>query len=67
MRFNWSRDIFLSWSDMQPLISSANLPAAAMTWSSGVISGLVVCLCLWENVAKICIALVYSIHIIHDR
>ena len=52
---------------MQPLRVSANLPAAAMTRFLGVMSGLVVYLCLWNTVAKICLALVYFIHIIHER
>ena len=50
---------------MLPLIVSANLPDADMTLSSGLISGLGVYLCLWNTVAKICVAMVSFIHIIH--
>ena len=52
---------------MRPLRSSANFPSDSMTWSSGVISGLVMYLCLWNTVADICVALVPFIHVIHDR
>ena len=57
----------MRWGGMQPLILSANLPAVAMTWSYGVIYGLVVYLCLWNTVAKICVAPVSFIDIIHDK
>ena len=52
---------------MHPLSLSANFPAAAMTWSSGVMSVLVVYLCLWNTVDEIRVALVSFIHIIHDQ
>ena len=52
---------------MQPLRAPANLPVAAMTWSSGVMSRLVMHLCLWNTVAKIRVTLVSFIHIIHER
>ena len=52
---------------MQSLRASANLPVADMTRSSGVMSGLVIYLCSWNNVAEIRVALVSFIHIIHER
>ena len=67
MRSNCSRIVSLGWGGMQPLIVPSNLPAAAMTQSSGVISRLVMYLCLWKTMAKIRVALVSFIHIIHER
>ena len=57
----------LRWGDMQPLRVSTNFPATAMTLSSVVMSGLVIYLCLWNTVAEIRVALLFSIHIIHER
>ena len=51
---------------MQHLRSSANFTAAEITWSSGMTPGLVMYLCLWKRLAKIIVALVSFIHIIHD-
>ena len=67
MRYNCSRIVSLRWVSMRPLRVSAKLTAAAMTLSSGVIYGLVMYLCLWNTVDKICVALVSFIHIIHER
>ena len=66
MRFNFSRIVSLRWGGMQPLIVSDKFPAAAMTLLSGVMSGLVIYLCLWNTAAKISVALVSFIHIIHE-
>ena len=52
---------------MRPLRVSANLSAADMTRSLGVVSGLVIYLCLWNTVAEIPVVLVSFIHIIHER
>ena len=54
------------WDGIQPLSSSDKIPVAAMTRSSGVMSGLVMYLCLWNTVAYILVALVSFIHIIHE-
>ena len=52
---------------MLPLRVSANVPAADMNIYSGVMSGLVIYLCLWKSVSYICVALVSSIQNIHER
>ena len=66
MRSNFLRVVSLRSGDMQPLSLSANFPAAAMTRSSGMMSGLVMYLFLRNTVSNIRVALVYFIHIIHD-
>ena len=52
---------------MRPLRVSTNLLAIDMILSMGVMSELVMYLCLWITVANICVALVSFIHIIHER
>ena len=51
---------------MQYLRVSSKFPSTDMTLSSGVMSGLVIYLCLWNTVDEICVALVSFIHIIHE-
>ena len=60
-------DCFTEVGGMRTLRLYDNLTAAAMTLSLGVMSGFMIYLCLWNNVAKICVALVYFIHIIHEQ
>ena len=67
MRSNLLRYISLWWVDMQLLIVSVNLRAAAMTLSSGVMSRLVIYLYLWNTVAKLFVALVSFVHIIYKQ
>ena len=64
---NFSRIVSLRWGIIRPLRVSDNFPAADMTLSPGVMSGLVIYLCLWNTVADIRVALVSFIHIIHER
>ena len=66
MRSDCSRVVSLRWVGMRPLSSYTNLPDSAMTWSLGVMSRLVMYLCLCHTVTNICVALVSFIHIIHE-
>ena len=52
---------------MRPFSSANNLPAVAMTQSSGVTLGVVMHLYLWKTVAEILVDLVSFIHIFHAR
>ena len=67
MRSNYSMVVLLRWGDMQTLRASDNFLTDAMNRSFCVMYGLVMYLCLWNNVADIRVAMVSFIHIIHDR
>ena len=67
MRSNCSRFFSLRWGVMRTLRFSANFPAAGMTLSLDVMSGLVIYFCLWNTMPKICVDPVSFVHIIHER
>ena len=60
-------DFSLRWGGMRPLKVSSNFMDADTTLYLGVMSRLVIYLCLCNTMVEICVALVSFIHIIQER